>query len=48
MTRRLAAWTRRPVVESFKWGVLTRGDILTIAVALAFLVLFVIAGISGR
>jgi hypothetical protein len=48
MTRRLANWARRPVVESFKWGVLTRGDVLTIGVALACLVLFVIAAISGR
>jgi hypothetical protein len=42
MTRRLAAWGRRPVVDSFRWGVLTRGDALTTAAALAALALLVI------
>lgn len=46
MTRRLAAWVRRPVVDSFRWGVLTRGDVLTIAAALVGLALFVIAAVS--
>jgi hypothetical protein len=46
MTRRLTAWARRPVVESFQWGALTRGDVLTIAAALAGLILFVIAAVS--
>jgi hypothetical protein len=48
MTRRVADWTRRPVVDSFRWGALTRGDLVTIAVALAGLALFVIAAISDR
>jgi hypothetical protein len=47
MARRLAAWARRPVVDSFRWGALTRGDVLTIAAALVGLVLFAIAAVSG-
>jgi hypothetical protein len=43
----LAAWARRPVVGSFEKGVLTRGDVLAIAVALAGLALFVIIAVSG-
>jgi hypothetical protein len=46
MTRRLAAWARRPVVDSFRWGTLTRGDVLTIAAALAGLALFLIVAVS--
>jgi hypothetical protein len=46
MTRRLADWARRPVVDSFQWGVLTRGDLLTIALPLTGLVLVVIAALS--
>jgi hypothetical protein len=39
---------RTPVVDSFKWGVLTRGDVLTAAVAMAGFALFVVAAISAR
>jgi hypothetical protein len=46
MTRRLAAWTRRPAVESFRWGALTWGDLLTIAVPLVGLALVVIIALS--
>lgn len=46
MTRRLAAWARRPVVQSFRWGSLTRADVLTIAAALVSFILFVIAAVS--
>jgi hypothetical protein len=45
---RLAAWVRRPVIDSFKWGALTRGDVLTAAAAVAGFALFVIAASSGR
>jgi hypothetical protein len=45
---RMGAWVRRPVIDSFRWGVLTRGDVVTAAVAMAGFALFVIAAISGR
>jgi hypothetical protein len=48
MTRRLAAWARRPVVDSFTRGPLTRGDVLTLAAALVGLALFVIAALTCR
>jgi hypothetical protein len=48
LRRGLAAWVRTPVVDSFKWGVLTRGDVLTAAVAMAGFALFVVAAISAR
>ena len=41
------AAARMPVVGSFEKGVLTRGDVLAIAVALAGLALFVIIAVSG-
>jgi hypothetical protein len=48
LRRRLAAWVQRPVVESFRWGGLTGGDVLTVAVAVAGLVLVLIAAIWAR
>jgi hypothetical protein len=48
MTRRLADWARRPVIDSFKWGALTRGDLLTIAAPLVGVALVVLAALSGR
>jgi hypothetical protein len=48
LRRRLADWVRRPVIDSFKCGALTRGDVLAAAVAMAGFALFVIAAISGR
>lgn len=48
MTRRLVDWVRRPVVDSFRWGVLTRADLLTAVAAVAGFALFVIAAVVGR
>lgn len=46
MTRRLADWVRGPAFESFRWGAVTWGDLLTIAAPLAGLALVVIIALS--